>query len=144
MSFCLSISLTVLYNNTVNQFFSFIFYLWMNPLHWKHKQSKGAVTCRQVEISSRTEICLGYMSTSTRVENKNISTRAEIKNTICSMFYVMIYKWKPLLNKICEILKMKRQKNMEKIVLALSSALTTCSLLLQCYSVLALKIMRVR
>ena len=26
------------------------------------------------------------MNTSTRVENKDISTRAEIKNTICSMF----------------------------------------------------------
>ena len=40
----------------------------------------------QVEISSRAEIILGYMDTSTRVENKNISTRAELKNTICSMF----------------------------------------------------------
>ena len=39
---------------------------------------------------------------------------------------------------------MKRQKNMEKIVAALSFALTTCLLLLQCYSSLALKIMRVR
>ena len=29
---------------------------------------------------------LGYMDSSTRVENKKISTRAEIKNTICSMF----------------------------------------------------------
>ena len=37
---------------------------------------------------------------------------------------------------------MKRQENMEKIVLALSSALTTFLLLLQCYSVLALEIMR--
>ena len=33
---------------------------------------------------------------------------------------------------------------MEKIVLALSSALTTCSLLLQFYSILTLKIMGVR
>ena len=39
---------------------------------------------------------------------------------------------------------MKRQENMEKIVLALSSALTTFLLLLQCYSVLALEIMRDR
>ena len=38
---------------------------------------------------------------------------------------------------------MKRQKNMEKIVLAFSSALRTCLLLLQCYSILALKIMQV-
>ena len=35
---------------------------------------------------------------------------------------------------------MKRQKNMEKIVLALSSALRTCLLL---FSILALKIMQV-
>ena len=41
--------------------------------------TKGAVTCGQVEI------CLGYMNTSTCIEN-NISTWAEIKNTICSMF----------------------------------------------------------
>ena len=39
---------------------------------------------------------------------------------------------------------MKRQKNMEKIFLALSFALKTCLLLLQCYSILALKIMWVR
>ena len=39
---------------------------------------------------------------------------------------------------------MKRQKNMEKIVLALSSALTTCLLLLQCYGILALKVLRDR
>ena len=39
---------------------------------------------------------------------------------------------------------MKRQENMEKIVLALSSALTTFLLLLQCYSVLALEIIRDR
>ena len=35
---------------------------------------------------------------------------------------------------------MKRQKSMEKIVLALSSAPTTFVLPLQCYSILALKI----
>ena len=58
------------------------------------------------------------MNTSTRVENRNISAPAEIKNTIWSMFNVMIYNWKPLLNKSCEILKLKRQKNMGKIVLA--------------------------
>ena len=40
----------------------------------------------RVEISSLTEIILGYMDTSTRVENKNNSTRAELKNTNCSMF----------------------------------------------------------
>ena len=34
----------------------------------------------------RAEIILGYMDTSTRVEDKNISTRAELKNTIFSMF----------------------------------------------------------
>ena len=79
-----------------------------------------------------------------RVENiYNISTRTEIKNTIYSMLYIMIYKRKLLLNKSWEILKMERQKNMEKIVLALSSALRTCLLLLQCYSILALKIMQV-
>ena len=38
---------------------------------------------------------------------------------------------------------MKRQKNMKKIILALSSALTTCLLLLQYFSFLALKIMPV-
>ena len=37
-------------------------------------------------ISSRTEFFLCYMNSSTRVENKNISTRNEIKNIICSMF----------------------------------------------------------
>ena len=37
---------------------------------------------------------------------------------------------------------MKRQKNMEKIVLALSSGLITCLLLLQCYGILALKVLR--
>ena len=36
---------------------------------------------------------------------------------VCS--YVMIYKWKPLLNKSCEILKMRRQKNMAIIKLSL-------------------------
>ena len=40
----------------------------------------------RVEISSRAEICLGYMNASTRVENKNISSQVEIKNTICSVF----------------------------------------------------------
>ena len=95
----------------------------------------------QVEISSRAELFLGYMNTSTRVKNKNISARAEIKNTICSKFNFMICKWKPLLNKSCQILKMKRQKNMEKIVLALSSALTSFLLLLY---ILALKIMLVQ
>ena len=39
---------------------------------------------------------------------------------------------------------MERQKNMEKIVLALTSALTTCLLLLQCYGILALKVLRDR
>ena len=39
---------------------------------------------------------------------------------------------------------MKSQKNMENIVLALSSALTNCILLLQGYSILALKIMQDR
>ena len=39
---------------------------------------------------------------------------------------------------------MKRQENMEKIVLALSSELTTCLLLLQCYGILALKVLRDR
>ena len=38
-----------------------------------------------VEISSQTEIFLGYMNTSTHIENKNFSTEAELKNTICSM-----------------------------------------------------------
>ena len=32
------------------------------------------------------EIILGYMDISTRVENKSISSRAELKNTISSMF----------------------------------------------------------
>ena len=41
-------------------------------------------------------------------------------------------------------LTMKRQKTMNKIVLALSFALTAWLLLLQCYSILALKITRVR
>ena len=87
-------------------------------------------------------IFLGYINTLIRVENKNISIQAEVKNTWA--VHIMTYKWKPLLIKNREILKMKRQKNMENIVLALSSALTTCLLLLQCYSILALKIMRVR
>ena len=39
---------------------------------------------------------------------------------------------------------MKKQKNMAKIVLVLSSALTTCLSLLQCYSILALKLMQDR
>ena len=51
---------------------------------------------------------------------------------------------KTIVKNSCEVLKMKRQKNMKKIVLPLSFALTTCLLLLHCYSVLALKIMWVR
>ena len=39
---------------------------------------------------------------------------------------------------------MKRQKNMDKMVLAPSSALTTFLLLLQCYGILALKELRDR
>ena len=39
---------------------------------------------------------------------------------------------------------MKRQENMEKIILALSSALTASLLLLQCYGILALKVLRNR
>ena len=39
---------------------------------------------------------------------------------------------------------MKRQKNMEKIVLALSSAVTTCLLLLQFYGIFILKVLRDR
>ena len=97
----------------------------------------------QVEISSWAEIFLCYMSTSIRVENKNISTRAELRNTICSMFIRHDISMKTnVINKSCTILAMKRQKNMKKIVLALSSALTTCLLLFQCYSILTLKIMR--
>ena len=34
----------------------------------------------------RVEMFLGYISTSVRVENKNISTRAEIKSIICGIF----------------------------------------------------------
>ena len=79
---------------------------------------------------------------------------------IAVYLHVMIYKLKPLLKEniimfnflgiqrnselnCFKVLKMKRQENMEKIVLALSSALRTFLLLLQCYSVLALEIMRV-
>ena len=39
---------------------------------------------------------------------------------------------------------MKRQKNTEKIVPALNSTLTTCLLLLQCYGIMALKVLRDR
>ena len=38
----------------------------------------------------------------------------------------------------------KHQKNMQKVIFVLSSALTTCLLLFQCYSILTLKIMQVR
>ena len=54
----------------------------------------------------------------------------------------MMYKWKPLLKKICKVLGIKRQKNTEKIALALSFTQTSCSLLLYCYSILALNKMR--
>ena len=40
----------------------------------------------RVEISFRVKLFLSSMNTSTRVEIKNISTWAEIKNTICSIF----------------------------------------------------------
>ena len=50
------------------------------------RDMQTSLNSARVEISSGAEICLGYMNTSTRVENKNISTRAKIKNTICSMF----------------------------------------------------------
>ena len=40
----------------------------------------------RVEVSSRAETILGYMDTSTRVENKNISAPAELKNAVCIMF----------------------------------------------------------
>ena len=39
-----------------------------------------------MEILSRAEIILGYMDTSTRVKDKIIPTRDELKNTIFSMF----------------------------------------------------------
>ena len=53
-------------------------------------------------ILSLAEFFLCYMNTSPRVENKNISTQAEIKNTICSMFirHDRYCKWKPLINKL--------------------------------------------
>ena len=52
------------------------------------------------------------MSTSVRVENKNISTRAELKN---SMFIRHDISMKTnVINKSCEIITMKRQKNMKK------------------------------
>ena len=56
----------------------------------------------RVAILSLAEFFLCYMNTSPRVENKNISTRAEIKNTICSMFirHDRYCKWKPLINKL--------------------------------------------
>ena len=41
------------------------------------------------------------------------------KTPFAVCLYVMIYKWKPLLNKSCEILKMRRQKNMAIIKLSL-------------------------
>ena len=39
---------------------------------------------------------------------------------------------------------MKRHKKLEKIVLTLSFALTTCLLLLQCYGIFALTVLRDR
>ena len=82
------------------------------------------------------------MSTSIRVEYKNISTRAELKNSMFIRHDISIKT--NVINKSCEIITMKQTEKYEKIVLALSSALTTCLLLLQCYSILALKIMRKR
>ena len=51
----------------------------------------GALHVEELEFSPGwnfigVEFFLGYMSTSTRVENKNSSTQVEIKNTICSIF----------------------------------------------------------
>ena len=48
-------------------------------------QPKVAVTRRRVEIQLGL-IFLDYINTSTYVENKNISTWAEIKKTISSIF----------------------------------------------------------
>ena len=98
----------------------------------------------QVEILFRVETVLGYMNTLSRAENKIFQPGLKSKSPFAVCLYVTIYKWLTLLNKSSEIPKMKRQKKMEKTVLALISALTTCLLLLQCYSILALKIMRVR
>ena len=84
----------------------FIFWVWA---------SEGAVTCRRVEIQPRLK---------TRIFQPGLKSKTPFAVSSC----VMVYKWKPLLNKSCEILRMKRKKNMEKIVFALSSARTTFSL----------------
>ena len=93
----------------------------------------------QVEISSRAEIILGYMDTSTALRTRIFQSGLNSKTP----FQYVYTSW--YINKNhCEILKMRRQKNMEKKIFVLSSALTTCLLLLQCFSILTLKIMRVR
>ena len=46
------------------------------------------------------EIFLGYMNTLTRAENKNISTRAEIKNTICNIFIHHVFLMKAIAKKV--------------------------------------------
>ena len=92
------------------------------------------------EVSSRAKIFLGFINTSTTLKTRTLQSGMKSKISFALCLYVMIHKRKPLLKKSCEILKMKRQKSMEKVVLALSSALTTCLLLLQYCSILALKI----
>ena len=68
---------------------------------------------------------------------KTIAKKAH--EIICLTFTIEITKYS-------EILKNEetKKKKMEKMVLALSSGLTTCLLPLQCYGIFALKLLRER